>query len=65
MYYLASTFFPAKETYLESAILADDVLGRSGTTTPNDIEQVSYDDSTSEKAGMEKGAVETEVRSVH
>ncbi|KAI0806114.1 cytosine-purine permease [Irpex lacteus] len=62
VYYLTSTFFPAKETYLDAAILADEVHGHS-TTSSSDVEQASYDEDM--KVREKESGVEAEVRSVH
>lgn len=40
MYYITSTLWPAKETYLDAAILADDVVAESES---EDMEKTSLD----------------------
>lgn len=40
MYYITSTLWPAQETYLDAAILADDVVAESES---EDMEKTSLD----------------------
>ena len=43
MYYVASTLFPAKETYMLEAVLADDAAAESDERDSEDLEKVSID----------------------
>ncbi len=56
VYYVSSTLFPAKETYLDQAILPDDeVLDSANDSKLSDDPESSF---------VEKGSVHADVKSV-
>jgi nucleobase:cation symporter-1, NCS1 family len=55
VYYITSTLFPAKETYLDAAILPDDASMEAEGRESEDLENAS----------MEKDGLKAEVKSAH
>ena len=55
VYYTASVLFPAKETYINAAVLPDDAI--------RDVAEMESEDM--EKASVEKAIVQDEIKSAH